>query len=88
MRDSNIKQKITEPIDITCNQFSKKIDCSLLLEIIVWNNGQATKSARGMPWHQEPMKDATNCERGKIRGYSFLILIKGKLQLNRILKEA
>ena len=25
--------------------------------------GQATKSARGMPWHQEPMKDATNCEK-------------------------
>ena len=25
--------------------------------------GQATKSARGMPWHQEPKKDATNCEK-------------------------
>ena len=28
--------------------------------------GQARKSARGMPWHQEPMKDATSCE--KLRG--------------------
>ena len=28
--------------------------------------GQATKSTRGMPWHQEPMKDVTNCD--KLRG--------------------
>ena len=28
--------------------------------------GQAKKSARGMPWHQEPKKDATSCE--KLRG--------------------
>ena len=28
--------------------------------------GQANKSARGMPWHQEPMKDATSCD--KLRG--------------------
>ena len=28
--------------------------------------GQAKKSARGMPWHWEPMKDATSCE--KLRG--------------------
>ena len=28
--------------------------------------GQARKSARGMPWHQEPMKDATSCD--KLRG--------------------
>ena len=26
-------------------------------------NGQATKSARGMPWHQEPTKDAAICEK-------------------------
>ena len=26
-------------------------------------HGQATKSARGMPWHWEPKKDATNCEK-------------------------
>ena len=38
--------------------------------------GQATKSARGMPWHWEPMKDAVNCEKPRgavsrryIRGY-------------------
>ena len=27
---------------------------------------QAIKSARGMPWHQEPMKDVTSCD--KLRG--------------------
>ena len=25
--------------------------------------GQATKSTRGMPWHREPKKDVTNCEK-------------------------
>ena len=28
--------------------------------------GQANKSARGMPWHQEPKKDVISCE--KLRG--------------------
>ena len=28
--------------------------------------GQAGKSARGMPWHQEPKKDVTSCD--KLRG--------------------
>ena len=28
--------------------------------------GQANKSARGMPWHQEPMKDVLSCD--KLRG--------------------
>ena len=28
--------------------------------------GQAKKSARGMPWHQEPMKDVISCD--KLRG--------------------
>ena len=28
--------------------------------------GQANKGARGMPWHQEPMKDVISCE--KLRG--------------------
>ena len=28
--------------------------------------GQAIKSARGMPWHQEPMKDVISCD--KLRG--------------------
>ena len=28
--------------------------------------GQARKSARGMPWHQEPMKDVISCD--KLRG--------------------
>ena len=30
------------------------------------DEGQANKSARGMPWHQEPMKDVISCE--KLRG--------------------
>ena len=25
--------------------------------------GQANKSARGMPWHQEPKKDVISCEK-------------------------
>ena len=25
--------------------------------------GQAKKSARGMPWHQEPTKDVTSCDK-------------------------
>ncbi len=28
-----------------------------------FDEGQARKSARGMPWHQEPMKDATSCDK-------------------------
>ena len=31
-----------------------------------WPIGQAKKSARGMPWHQEPMKDVISCD--KLRG--------------------
>ena len=27
------------------------------------SQGQAIKSARGMPWHQEPTKDVTSCEK-------------------------
>ena len=30
------------------------------------DEGQANKSARGMPWHQEPMKDVISCD--KLRG--------------------
>ena len=25
--------------------------------------GQAVKGARGMPWHQEPKKDVTSCDK-------------------------
>ena len=25
--------------------------------------GQANKSTRGMPWHQEPKKDVTSCDK-------------------------
>ena len=31
-----------------------------------FDEGQARKSARGMPWHQEPMKDVISCD--KLRG--------------------
>ena len=37
-----------------------------LKEPKISHSGQATKSTRGMPWHQEPMKDVTNCD--KLRG--------------------
>ena len=33
---------------------------------ISFDEGQANKSARGMPWHQEPMKDVISCD--KLRG--------------------
>ena len=44
---------------------------NLLIACIIQENqlylfGQAIKSARGMPWHQEPMKDVTSCD--KLRG--------------------
>ena len=32
-------------------------------ERILRRAGQAGKSARGMPWHQEPTKDVTSCEK-------------------------
>ena len=28
--------------------------------------GQAIKGARGMPWHQEPMKDVTSCDKLRV----------------------
>ena len=28
--------------------------------------GQAIKSARGMPWHQEPTKDVTSCDKPRV----------------------
>ena len=31
-----------------------------------FRRGQANMGARGMPWHQEPMKDVISCE--KLRG--------------------
>ena len=31
-----------------------------------FDEGQAKKSTRGMPWHQEPMKDVISCD--KLRG--------------------
>ena len=33
---------------------------------VISTKGQANKSARGMPWHQEPMKDVISCD--KLRG--------------------
>ena len=51
---------------------------STIIENQLWTNlfgrliktkvlkGQAKKSARGMPWHQEPMKDVISCD--KLRG--------------------
>ena len=30
------------------------------------NDGQATKGARGMPWHQEPTKDVAICDKPRL----------------------
>ena len=38
-------------------------DFSILVDL---RTDQAKKSARGMPWHQEPMKDVISCD--KLRG--------------------
>ena len=40
--------------------------CKRCMEVQCELKGQADKSARGMPWHQEPMKDVISCE--KLRG--------------------
>ena len=47
---------------------------STIIENQLWTNlsisesvtDEANKSARGMPWHQEPMKDVISCD--KLRG--------------------
>ena len=44
----------------------KRVIYKLQKEPKISHNGQATKSTRGMPWHREPMKDVTNCD--KLRG--------------------
>ena len=31
-----------------------------------FDEGQAEKSARGMPWHQEPKKDVTSCDKPRV----------------------
>ena len=41
------------------NLENQKLDFSKLADLI----DQARKSARGMPWHQEPMKDVISCEK-------------------------
>ena len=50
-------------------QFEREIEKTSVTCIILsenQKNGQANKSARGMPWHQEPKKDVTSCD--KLRG--------------------
>ena len=42
---------------------SCKIACIIQLRISDDSIGQAIKSARGMPWHQEPKKDVTSCDK-------------------------
>ena len=54
----NFKEKLCEACII---QRSRE----QLLERLFYE-GQARKSARGMPWHQEPMKVVTSCD--KLRG--------------------
>ena len=43
----------------------KRLRCSEGYVVHI-DEGQAIKSARGMPWHQEPKKDVTSCD--KLRG--------------------
>ena len=46
--------------------------------------GQAKKSARGMPWHQEPMKDVISCD--KLRGGAN-ILRSGDFRMGKPTRE-
>ena len=59
MKILNWRGGITERVS-----FSRKGEANVC-EVYA-DEGQANKSARGMPWHQEPMKDVTSCE--KFRG--------------------
>ena len=45
------------------------------MERVSSTTGQAKKSARGMPWHQEPKKDVTSCD--KPRGGANIRYIRG-----------
>ena len=54
---------------------SCKIACIIQLRISDDSIGQAIKSARGMPWHQEPKKDVTSCD--KPRGGANIRYIRG-----------
>ena len=45
---------------------AKKCSIATTFEVRLVKKGQARKSTRGMPWHQEPMKDVISCE--KLRG--------------------
>ena len=50
-------------------QFEREIEKTSVTCIILsenQKNGQANKSARGMPWHQEPKKDVTSCDKLRI----------------------
>jgi hypothetical protein len=44
---------------------AQSLDCAEYEQINICSF-QATKSQRWMPWHQEPMKDVSDCE--KLRG--------------------
>ena len=36
------------------------------LQTMICKEVQAKKSVRRMPWHQEPMKDVTNCDKPRV----------------------
>ena len=54
------------PISKGVNQPEPKAVDDLRNLLSEHRRGQARKSARGMPWHQEPMKDVISCD--KLRG--------------------
>ncbi len=37
--------------------------CIILENQLTVDEGQAVNGARGMPWHQEPKKDVTSCDK-------------------------
>ena len=54
------------PLSKGVNQPKRKSGDDLRNLLSEHRRGQANKSARGMPWHQEPMKDVISCD--KLRG--------------------
>ena len=44
----------------------RNVELRICKNIMMNRRGQAKKGAGRMPWHQEPMKDVTSCE--KLRG--------------------
>ena len=62
MNNENCEIEVKKPRTINKTLKGKKYYNSNKERTINKTHGQATKSARGMPWHWEPKKDGANTE--------------------------